>query len=81
MMLESGGFVDEESVAHIQQLVRESGQPFLGISISHPHWCDPDFRGLIGRNRSLLTGTMHLPHGHERLGAEFTQMNSTKPGG
>ncbi|CAD6586517.1 MAG: hypothetical protein CYPHOPRED_003597 [Cyphobasidiales sp. Tagirdzhanova-0007] len=38
MMLESGGFVDEESVAHIQQLVRESGQPFLGISISHPHW-------------------------------------------
>jgi hypothetical protein len=37
-MAECCGFVTTEAVDEIKRLMKESGLPFLGIAISHPHW-------------------------------------------
>ncbi|KAM0751117.1 hypothetical protein T439DRAFT_325270 [Meredithblackwellia eburnea MCA 4105] len=37
-MIECCPFVTEDAIKSINELVAESGLPFLGIALSHPHW-------------------------------------------
>lgn len=38
VLIECCAFVTEEAVAEVKRRVTESGLPFLGIALSHPHW-------------------------------------------